>query len=213
MALGPDDDGKRAAQVGLPSRHRRVGLGTGDPEPSNAQVGQGAGQIVDRREQEVLGRARRCLDRRRREGCLAARREDDAMGTGCLGAPKERAQVLRVLERIEDQDERRLAALDGPGENLVDVGEAARRNGQGDPLVAVEAGKCGQGATLDLDDRDPEARRVEHEALKRLAPLRDDQEPMGGTASDEGLLDGAAARDELLLIGSEQRRSLGIQAG
>ena len=66
---------------------------------------------------------------------------------------------------------------------------------------------------LDLDDRDPEARRVEHEALKRLAPLRDDQEPMGGAASGEGLLDGAAARDELLLIGPEERRSLRIRAG
>ena len=54
-----------------------------------------AGEVVDRREQEVLGRARGRLDRRRRERRLALRREDDAVDAGRLGAAQERADVLR----------------------------------------------------------------------------------------------------------------------
>ena len=48
------------------------------------------------------------------------RRENDAMDTGRFGAAQERADVLRIFERVEDEDERWLGALDGTGQDLVE---------------------------------------------------------------------------------------------
>jgi hypothetical protein len=64
--------------------------------------------------------------------------------------------------------------------------------------VAIEPGEGRQRAALDLDDRDPEARRVEDEALQRLAPLRDDEKPDRRPSGGEGLLDRAPPGDQLL---------------
>ena len=90
-------------------------------------------------EQQVLDGAGRGLDRGRRERRLATGREDDAVDAGRLGAAQQRAHVLRVLERVEDQHERRLAALRGPGEDVVERRELARLDDERDALVAVEA--------------------------------------------------------------------------
>ena len=136
------------------------------------QVGQRAGEVVHRAEQQVLDGAGRRLDGGRRERRLAARREQDAVHAGRLGAAQERADVLRILERVEDEDERRLAALGRAGQDVVERREPARRDDERDALVAVEAGERGQRAALDLDDRDPQARRVQDELLERLAALR-----------------------------------------
>ena len=86
------------------------------------EVGQRPRQVVDRGQEEVLRRARRGLDRGRGERRLAARREDDAVDAGRLGAPQQGPDVLGILEGVEGEDERRLVALDRPGE---DVGQAA----------------------------------------------------------------------------------------
>ena len=85
--------------------------------------------------------------------------------------------VLRVLERVEHEDERRLAAFGGPGEDVVEASRTARLDDERDALVAVEAGERRQRPALDLDDRDAQARGVEDELLERVAALRDDQQP------------------------------------
>ena len=90
------------------------------------------------------------------------------MDAGRLRAAQQRADVLGVLERVEDEDERRLAPLDRPGEDVVEAGEPARLDDERDALVAVEAGERRQRAALDLDDRDPQGRGVEDEPLERL---------------------------------------------
>ena len=78
-------------------------------------------------------------------------------------------------------------------------GEPARFDDEGDALVAVEPGDRGQRATLDLDDRDPQARGVEDELLERVPSLRNDEQAMGGPAGGEHLLDRAAAGHQLLV--------------
>ena len=104
-----------------------------------------------------------------------------------------------------DEHERRLAALDRAGEDVVERRPAARLDDERDALVAVEAGERRQRAALDLDDRDPQARRVEHDLLERLPPLRHDQQPDRRPAGDERLLDRPAAGDELLVLAEQLR--------
>ena len=147
------------------------------------EVGERPGQVVDRGEAEVLDRARGRLDGRGRQRRLVVGREDGAVHARGLGRPEQRADVLGILERVEHQHERRLGALGGEREDLVGRRPRARADDQGDPLVPVEAGDRRQGPALELDDRDPQAGRVEHELLERVAPLRDDEQapaPRGG---------------------------------
>ena len=132
------------------------------------------------------------------------------MDAGALGAAQERPDVVRILERVEDEDERRFAALGGPGEDIVDRREPSRLHDEGDALVAIEAGEGRERPALDLDDRDPQARGVQDDPLERLAALRDDQQPTGRPSRDERFLDRPTAGDEFL-IGSEgiRRRQAG----
>ena len=111
---------------------------------------------------------------------LAAGREDHAVDAGRLGAAQQRPDVLGILERVEDEDERRLARARSPRARISSSDRAAARpDDERDPLVAVEPGERGQRAALDLDDRDPQARRVEDEPLERLAALGHDEQPDG----------------------------------
>jgi hypothetical protein len=64
--------------------------------------------------------------------------------------------------------------------------------------VAVEAGNCRQRSPFDLDDRDPEVRRVQDEPLERLAALRDNQQADRRSAGNERLFDRPAPGNELL---------------
>jgi hypothetical protein len=122
---------------------------------------------------------------------------------GGFGASQQRSHVLGVLEGVENEHERRLAALQRTGEDVVEAGVRPRLDGQGDALVAVESGERGQRAAFDLDDRDPEARGVQDEPFECLPALRDDEQAMGGPPRDERFLDGPAPGDQLL-VGPEQ---------
>jgi hypothetical protein len=130
--------------------------------------------------------------------------------TGCLGAAQERPDVVRVLQRIEHEDEWRLIALGGSGEDVVWTGKPAGLHDQCDPLMAVEAGKGRERTTLDFDDRDPQVRRVQYQLLEGSASLRHDQQADRRSTRDERLLDRSTAGDELLvgpqLLGRRQRR-------
>jgi hypothetical protein len=69
--------------------------------------------------------------------------------------------------------------------------------------VTVEAGHGRERPALDLDDRDPQARRVEDEPLESLAAGRDDEQALRGAPGDERLLDRTPAGDELLALAEQ----------
>ena len=168
---------------------------------------QRACKVVDRRQEQVLARAGGRLDRGRTERRLPARREDDAVDAAGLGAPEQGAQVLGVLEGVEREDERRLGAPDRAGQDLVRGREMASLHDERDTLVAIEPGGGGQGAPLDLDDRDPEGGRVEHEPFERIATLRRHEEATRRPAGDERLLHRTPTGDQLLVIRQDEGRA------
>src|SRR5215212_4775579 len=100
------------------------------------QVRQRRGEIIDGCEEEMLRRPGRCLDRGGREWRLALRREEHAMHANRLRAPEQGPHVLRILERVEDDDKRRLRTLDRTGEDVLDGGEPPGIDDDRDALVA-----------------------------------------------------------------------------
>jgi hypothetical protein len=113
---------------------------------------------------------------------------------------------VRVLERVQDEDERGFPALGGAREDVIEAGEPPGLDHECDPLVAVEARERGERAALDLDNRDTQVRRVEDELLEGGTTLGHDQQPDRGTSCDERLLDGSPPGDELLLGAEGIRR-------
>ena len=69
-----------------------------------------------------------------------------------------------------------LAALACACQDVVEGRPAARLHDQRHPLVTVEAGERGQGAALDLHDRDAQRRGMQHELLERCTTLGHDQQ-------------------------------------
>ena len=170
------------------------------------EIGQCFGQILDRNEEEMLHRPRRSLDCRRREWGLPVRWVDDPVDARRFGSSQQGAEVLGVLERIEDEHERRLLPFDGTRQDVLQAGELPPVRDQRDPLVAVEAGQRCQGATFDLHDRDPEVGGVQDQLLERLATLRHHEQPMSLATGDERLLDGVPAGDEFLVLPEQVAR-------
>lgn len=131
------------------------------------------------------------------------------MDTGALGGPQQGPDVVRILERIKDEDERWLAARRRQGQDVVEAGKAPRLHHQGDALVAIEAGQRGQRTALDLDDGDAQVRRVEDQLLEGRATLRDHEQAACRSSGDERLLDGPTASDQLLVFAEGLRRRHG----
>ena len=72
---------------------------------------------------------------------LSLGREDDAVNAGGLGAPQQGPDVLGILQRVEDEDEGRLVALDRPGEDSSDRRRSGGPRPRRDALVPVEPGE------------------------------------------------------------------------
>ena len=155
LALAADHDGEWPAHVGIASGERSPGFGTENPQTPHMEIGQRTGEVVDGAQEQVLDSSRGCLDRGGCQRRLPMCGKEHAVDARSLGAAKERANVLGVLERIEREHEGRLTSLDRPREHVIECCVAARGRHHGDALVAVEAGQRGEGAALDLDDRNP----------------------------------------------------------
>ena len=127
------------------------------------------------------------------------RREQHAVSANCLGASQERSDVLGIFQGVEDKDERWLTPLRGPGKDIDDRGPRARSHDQCNALVTVEAGHRRERPPFDLDDRDAQARGVEHDPFERLPALRDDEQPERWPARDERLLNGPTTSNQLFV--------------
>ena len=206
LAFAADHDGHRPPEIGLARRQRSVGVRADDPQTPDVEVRQGICQILDRDHQEMFYRPRRGFDGGRGKRCLAMRRVDDAVHTGCLCGAQQRPEVLGILERVEDDDERRFLALDRPRQQIVEAGELTPVGHEGDALVAVEPGQRGESSAFDLDYRDAEVRGMQDELLESQAALRDHEQADRLAMGDESLFDRVAPGDDFLVLAQQVAR-------
>jgi len=206
LAFAADHDGHRPPEIGLARRQRSVGVRADDPQTPDVEVRQGICQILDRDHQEMFYRPRRGFDGGRGKRCLAMRRVDDAVHTGCLCGAQQRPEVLGILERVEDDDERRFLALDRPRQQIVEAGELTPVGHEGDALVAVEPGQRGESSAFDLNYRDAEVRGMQDELLESQAALRDHEQADRLAMGDESLFDRVAPGDDFLVLAQQVAR-------
>lgn len=120
-------------------------------------------------------------------------RVDHAVDARGLRGSEQGAEVLRVLKRIEHQNERCLLALDGSGEDVIQAGELALVCHECDALMTVETGEGCEGAPFHLHYRDAQAGCMQDKLLKSLAALGHNEESDRIASGDERLLYGVAA--------------------
>ena len=148
-------------------------------------------------QEEVLAGSGAGLDGRRAERGGAALREDDTVDAGRLGRSEQRAEVRRILEVLEDEDERVAATGPRVRHDLAELGPATLADLEQHALVAIEAADAREligGHAVDRQIRS--AGRVGDGAqLGRRLRAGADEQPMRLTSGGERLGDRAAAAD------------------
>jgi hypothetical protein len=146
-----DDDGQWPTQVRRPRRERRIAVRSHDPDTACSQIGQRTGQVIDGAERQVFDGSGARLDRRRRERCLAMRRE---IAPWTPAASAERRSVPTFCGSSRESSTstnggspRSLRAR----EYVIERRPDARLDDERDALVAVEPGDRRQAAALDLE--------------------------------------------------------------
>jgi hypothetical protein len=110
--LGPDHQAQRHVQVGaVELLGALVILDAHDPDAGLLQFADRLRQVGDDHDPQMLGRARRGVDDRRRNLGGAAAGQHYAMHTHGLGRAQQRAHILGVLQMIKQQQQRRLLAF------------------------------------------------------------------------------------------------------
>ncbi len=135
----PEPSEPRTRQVGTVEiegvdGHRVGGRGDRDqPQASLLEVGESAGHVGDLGDRQVLGGAGGGLGRHRGDHGSAVARDDQAVGAGQVGRAGHGAEVVRILDAVEGDQERRTGSR---GDQLVDVGVVVFAGDGDQPLVA-----------------------------------------------------------------------------
>ncbi len=161
-----------------------------DPEIALLELFKGADEVDDAGDAEVFGGSCAGLDRYRAQGRGAALGEDDAVDACAVSHAKERAEILRVFDAVEGEDEATGPGLDGL-EDVLD-GERLLRVDEGDDtLVCDGAGELGELLAGLLTDADAGLAAGEDEAREAvvLALAGDDDVIEAAAAGAKGFLD------------------------
>ena len=109
-----------------------------DPDPGVAQPAERGRQPADERHRHVLDRAGRRLGHRRRDVHRPVPRQQHPVDTGAVAVAHDRAEVARVGDAVDGDEERRRARA--AADQLGEVG-LGQRGGEGDH--ALRAPRCG----------------------------------------------------------------------
>src|SRR6266542_664682 len=127
-------------QVELEQARFRPAVQPDAPQAGGAQALQSAGEVGDLGHGHVLERAGGGLHGRGGQRGAAVAGQDDPVAAGGLGAADQRAEVVRVLDAVEGQEERRLGAAERDGQQLVEPDRFELRDDGGNTLVGAGLG-------------------------------------------------------------------------
>lgn len=145
-AFAADDQGDAAGEVGLPEQLGCAGVETCDPEPRFLEGVEGAGDVGDLDQVDVLHGAGGAFDGGRGEGCGAVFAEHDGAGAAGGRGPDDGSEVVGVFDFVEDDDDgirRERAAKEGL---FVEYGE--RVGFEKDALMGGAIGEAVEGAAV-----------------------------------------------------------------
>ena len=143
--LAAEDDDQIAGKVEPVVVNGAALVETDDPEVVALELFEGADEVDDARDAEVLRSAGAGFDSRWAEGRGAALGEENAVDAGAIGNAEERAEVLRVLDAVEGEDEAWGFACGGIWRQEVFEGEKfLRTDDRHDALVGGSFGGEGE---------------------------------------------------------------------
>ena len=114
-----------------------------DPDVLLLHLLQRADEVGDAGDADVLGGSGGGLGDGRGDGSGAALGQDDAVDTGTVGGAEERAEVVRVFDAVESEEEFVLAWLFG-GQQVFDGEELPLAHHREDALMGIGAGEPGE---------------------------------------------------------------------
>ena len=142
-AFAAEDENAVAGEVELVVVGRATLVETDDPDVLFFQLFEGADEIDDASNAQMLGRSGTGFDGGRAQGCGAALGEDDSVDSGSIGYAQQSAEVLRVFDTVESEKQAGRSGDCGSEEIL--NGEKLLRADQGHyALVGGSLGELGQ---------------------------------------------------------------------
>jgi hypothetical protein len=165
-----------------------------DPDVFLLHLLEGADEVGDAGDADVLGGSGGGLGYGSGDGSRAALGEDDTVDSGTVGGAEESAEIVGVFDSVEGKEEAMLAVFFG-GEEIFDGEELAFADDGEDALVGVGAGETCELVTRLDGDADASGAAEIDEALEAfVSTFAGDADviELAGTGAD-GLLDGMEA--------------------
>ena len=153
-AFATEDEDAVAGEVELVVVGLAALVETDDPDVALLEVFEGAHEVDDAGDAEVLGGAGACLDGDRAERCGASLGEDDAVDAGAVGYAEESAEILRVFNAVEREKEAAGGGGLAGGEEVFDGEEFLGADEGHDALMGGGFGEEGEllaGVLADAD--------------------------------------------------------------
>ena len=195
VALAPEDDDGVGREIVLVVTGGAALVETDAPDVVFFQLLKSADEVDDAGDADVFGGSGGGFDSDGAEGCGAALGDEDAVDSGGIGGAEERAEVLRVFDAVEREDQ----AGSGTGEEVFEVEEFAGADDGDDALMGRGMGEAGElfaGLEAETD-------------VVLAAGVDDALEPLVVTlAGDADVVEFAAAGAQSLLDGMQAVQNL-----
>ena len=197
LALVSDDDGAGARQVAV-EIVGAVHVGAVDPYAACFQLVDGFGDVGDARHAHIFNRACARLADRVAEARAAPFGNDHAVHARAFGGADDRAEVVGILQLVENDEEGRLVLFLRVGEDVVERAVILGGGEGDDALMGSDAAEKVELGAVDLLDRDLLFPRLGEDADNSAAFFTlCHHDLVDGTAAAQRFADGISARNHL----------------
>ena len=142
-ALAAEDEDTVAAEVVLGVVGRAALVESEDPDVLLLHLLEGADQVGNAGDTDVLGGSGGGFGYGRSDGGGAALGEDDAIDAGAVGGPEQGSEVVRVFDAVEGEEEPVVPGF-GWSEKVLDSKELTLADDGEHALVGIGAGEAGE---------------------------------------------------------------------